>query len=173
MTHEQAAAWIRRVLVLAISLIVLTVGAIGWFYFKKIKLQEQSAQAAQGYELQIVLYHRPGKPESDSIAGKVAELGKTYDQVVLVTTIDTKKDPIRTRLDGVKQTPMLYLMKGEEKLNEYSGEIDGEEVEDRIDQLLHGINKVGADWKPVVPGMTPAKDAPPIELPKPKPTASK
>ncbi len=83
---------------------------------------------------------------------------RKYDRQVRVTRIDVKAHPELAAAQGIKKVPHVMIVSAKQKVFEFEGLWTQEQVERKVEEILRGLKRVGKDWRPVVAGMTPAKD---------------
>lgn len=153
MTHEERAKRIKWIFFLVL---LLGMGA-GLYYYPKpapetVPMEVQSPENG----LLIVHHHLPGDPASDQIAHILSEVQRKYHKEVIVSTVDFKKEPEVSKKQGVTRPPHVVMITGSEKVFEFQGLWTQAKVERKVEEILHGLKRVGKDWRPPVPGMTPA-----------------
>lgn len=75
---------------------------------------------------------------------------------MIICRVDFKLHPEAAKADGVTRPPHVIMISGTEKAFEFQGLWSQAQVELKVDEILRGLKRVGKDWRPVVPGMTPA-----------------
>lgn len=157
MTHGERASLIRKVFWIGL-LLALALGA--WIYTKpKSVAEEVSASGASPvrvYEdpLIIVLHHAQGNAESEAMAEIFARIQIKYGQQVVVTKSDLKTNAEAARAEGITRAPHVVISARGQRLFDFQGRWPYAQVERKVDELLHGLQRVGKDWRPAVPGMT-------------------
>ncbi len=164
MTHEERAAWIRRIFILLLSMGIV---AGVWFYQKDDPAPPPRTEVAAGYELEIIHYHQPGNPESEQIADSLDKVGSKYHQQVFVTRVDVTANPAAAKARGVARAPQVCMMAGDQEAFAFQGLWPYFQIERKVEEILRGLKRVGKDWRPEVKGMLPAGKAaaPPPENP--------
>lgn len=168
MTHEERANWIRRGIILFIAIGVL-LGV--WFYPEKKPEPKQVAasQEQAKHLIEVLHFHLPGDPDSEKLADSFNKVETKYSGLVLVTRIDVQKEPERAKAEKVTKPPKVVMMAGEVRACKFQGLWTQAQIELKIDEILHGLERMGKDWRPDVKGMqsaTPtaaAKVAPPTQ----------
>ena len=80
-----------------------------------------------------------------------------YGRRVLVVRIGFGGIPAGLRAQGIDKLPHIRMIVGTKTVFEFQGLWSQQRVEQKVDEILHGlVKRVGKDWRPVVPGMTPA-----------------
>jgi hypothetical protein len=148
MSHESRAKLIKRIFFLVL------VGAIAagvWFYPKpKAPVIEKAPQDG----VALILYYVPGDPASEQLSTILDKVQKKYGKQMVVNKVDFKKNPETAKKEGVTETPHVAFIFGKEKVFEFEGLLTQEQVESKVEEILHGLKRVEKDWRPVVPGMT-------------------
>jgi len=107
--------------------------------------------------LAIVHFHRPGDPASDQLVDILDFIRKKHGRRVLVVRIGFKGHPVGLTAQGVTKLPHIMMIVGTKKVFEFQGLWSQQRVDQKVTEILHGLLKrVGKDWRPAVPGMTPA-----------------
>ncbi|MEO7099726.1 MAG: thioredoxin family protein [Luteolibacter sp.] len=155
MTHEERAIVIKRILLLVLATAVVT--AV-WFYPKPVKKVETKAEAAPPPDtaLQIADYHIPGDPNCEKMAEILNKVQKKYDRLVHVTFIDVKAHPELAKAEGVTKAPHVIISADKNKVFEFEGVWNQEQVERKVEEILRGLKRVDKNWRPTVAGMKPA-----------------
>lgn len=152
MTHEERAAWIRRIFIL-----LLTAGILaGVWYYRESEPPPPPAVASKNYDMEIIHYHAPGNPESVEIAESLNAIGKKYAMQVLVTRVDIVANPVLAKTRGVKSAPRVSMMTGGTEAFAFQGVWPRDQIERKVEEILRGLKRVGKDWLPEVKGMQPA-----------------
>lgn len=152
MTHEERANWIRRGIILSIAIGVL----LGVWYYPEKKPEAKPVAATQGHarhHIEILHFHQPGNPESETLAGSLNKVQAKYSGLVLVTRIDVQKEPERAKAEKVTRPPKVVMMAGEVRACKFQGVWTQAQIERRVDEILHGLERMGKDWRPDVKGM--------------------
>lgn len=153
MTHEERANWIRRGIILFIAIGVL-LGV--WFYPEKKPEVRQAEQVQAKHLIEILHFHLPGNPESEALADSLNRIQAKYGGLVLVTRVDIQKEPDRAKAEKVTKPPKVVMMAGEIRACKFQGVWTQAQIERKVDEILHGLERMGKDWRPDVQGMQPA-----------------
>ncbi len=157
MTNEQRANWIRRGIILFVALVVV----LGVWFFPEKKVEKKAATAdAAKHLVEVLHFHQPGLAESETLADTLNKVGKKYGEQVLITRIDIAKDPARAKAEKVTQAPKVVMMAGEIRACKFQGLWTQAQIERKLDEILHGLKRMGKDWRPDVKGMQTAAEAP-------------
>ena len=156
MTHEERANWIRRGIILFIAIGVL-LGV--WFYPEKKPEVRESAQVQARHLIEILHFHLPGNPESETLADSLNRIQAKYGGLVLITRVDIEKEPERAKAEKVTKPPKVVMMAGEIRACKFQGVWTQAQIERKVDEILHGLERMGKDWRPDVKGMQPATQA--------------
>lgn len=147
MSHDSVAKLIKRIFFL------LLVGAIAagvWFYPKPKAPVIEAPQNG----VALILYYLPGEPASQQLSAILDKVQKKYGKQMTVSKMDFKKNPETAKKEGVTQTPHVAIIFGKEKVFEFEGLLTQEQVETKVEEVLHGLKRIDKDWRPAVPGMT-------------------
>ena len=148
---------IKRILLLVLMAVVVT--AV-WFYPKPVKKVETKAEATPpppaDTALQITDYQVPGDPNCEKMAEILNKVQKKYDRLVHVTLIDVKAHPEQAKADGVTKAPHVTFSADKNKVFEFEGVWNQEQVERKVEEILRGLKRVDKNWRPTVSGMKPA-----------------
>jgi len=156
MTNEERANWIRRGIILFVALVVV-LGV--WFYPEK-KVEKKAGTVAAKHLVEVLHFHQPGLAESETLADTLNKVGKKYGEQVLITRIDIAKEPQRALAEKVTQPPKVVMMAGEIRACKFQGVWTQAQIERKLDEILHGLKRMGKDWRPDVKGMQTAAEAP-------------
>jgi|GEM_PF-6710237 len=115
----------------------------------------------------IVHCHVPRNPESEQIADILNRVAKKYGSQVLVIRVDIVAFPAFAKAENVTKPPKVVMIVGTSRVFEFQGLWTQPQIERKVDELLHGLERVGKDWRPEVKGMQRASSATPPSPPKP------
>jgi thioredoxin-like negative regulator of GroEL len=115
----------------------------------------------------IVHCHVPGNPESEQLADSLNGLAKKYGSQVQVIRVDIVAFPAFAKVENVTKPPKVVMIVGTARVFEFQGLWPRPQIERKVDEILHGLERVGKDWRPEVKGMQRASGATPPSLPKP------
>ena len=152
MDHHQRALWIKR---LFMVLLAAAVFAAAWFYQRNDEPAgpPPEADTTIEYVVELIHFHQPGHPESEPVAISLNRIAGKYDKEVFVTRIDLTKDPGAGKDHEVSKASHVVFMARNRKVFEFSGLWDYPKIEQKLDEVLRGLNRVGRDWLPEVKGM--------------------
>jgi hypothetical protein len=159
MDHQKRTAWIKRILMLLLT-VIITAGV--WFYPKPIEEVKAPPKAVEAPPkpiispengLALVHYHLPLEPDSEKLAGILDKVQTKYGKVVNVIRNDFSSFAENSETQGVTMGPHVTIISGTEKVFEFQGVWTQHQVEMKIDEILCGFKRVGKDWRPIVPGM--------------------
>jgi hypothetical protein len=158
MTHEERASLIKKLLFPGV---VVAIVAGVWLYPKPGgEASENPAPqvVTQSPEdgLAIIHYHLPDDPASEQLADILNRVQKKYGKLVIISRVDSTRHPELAKAHGVTKPPHVIIISGREKAFEFQGLWSQAKVELKVDEILRGLKRVGKDWRPAVPGMTPA-----------------
>ena len=153
MTNEQRASLIKKVFFLVL---VIAIVAGVWFYPKPGPEEAPPVLSSPENGLAIVLYHQPGEPASEQMRAILDKLQTKYGKQVIVSHVDVSTHPEASKSQGVTKPPHVIIISGKEKVFEFQGAWPHAKVEFKVEEILRGLKRVGKDWRPPVPGMTPA-----------------
>ena len=152
----------RALLIKKIVWMLFTLGVAGGIYFlyQATRSNADVVPSTTGAEslskLVLTLHQSPGRPQSDQVAAALREIEKRYSQQVTLTTLDFNKLPKDTKLPGNGKPPYVVMEMGKQKVYEFSGYKESAQIRQKVDEILHGLERNGREWRPAVPGMTPA-----------------
>jgi hypothetical protein len=173
-THEERANWIRRGIIL---LLAIGVAAGVWFYpeRKPPPAAAESAADAVHYDLEIFLYHQPGNADSEQMAASLAKVAEKYSKQVRLNVVDITAHPEKAAAEKVTRPPKTVMMVGEIRACKFQGVWTERQIQLKVDEILHGLERMGKDWRPDVKGMQNAPagvpGAPGVPAPPGKPAA--
>ena len=171
MTHEERANWIRRGIILFIAIGVL----LGVWFYPEEKPEAKAVAATQGHarhHIEVLHFHQPGNPESETLADSLNKVQAKYSGLVLVTRIDVQKEPERAKAEKVTKPPKVVMMAREVRACKFQGVWTQAQIERKVDEILHGLERMGKDWRPDVKGMQSATLKPVAAAPPTKPAAA-
>lgn len=161
MTHEQRCSLIKGILIL---LVILATGTGVWLYDKpkslagKVQIanpQPVVTSPAKPAAMPLKIVHRelPGDPVSRQLGEDVDRIQKKYGHQVIVTHEEIQPGE---RKNGKAVPTHVVMFLGNEKVFESQGVWPFAKLEHKVEEFLYRIARVGKDWRPTVPGMTPA-----------------
>ena len=152
MTHEERANWIRRGIIL---LLAIGVAAGVWFYpeRKPPPPADEPAADAVHYDLEIFLYHQPGNADSEQMAASLAKVAEKYSKQVRLTVVDITAHPEKAAAEKVTRPPKVVMMAGEIRACKFQGVWTHRQLELKVEEILHGLERMGKEWRPDVKGM--------------------
>lgn len=153
MTHEERASRIKKVFFVGL---VLAIVAGVWFYPKPAAEAPVEAVVSPENGLALVHYHLPGDPASEQLADILNKVQRKYGKLVIVSRVDIKLQPQAAKAQGVSRAPHVIIIAGKQKVFEFQGLWSQPQVEQKIDEILRGLKRMGKDWRPPVSGMKPA-----------------
>jgi hypothetical protein len=155
MTHDERAKLIKRIFM---PLLVAAIVAGVWFYPKPgaKAAAEKPITTSPENGLLIILHRLPGDPASDQMAEILNRIQTKYDKQIIVSEVDAKLHPEVSKTQGAIRTPHVVIISGKEQVFDFQGLWTQAQVEYKVEEILRGLKRVGKDWRPPVPGMTPA-----------------
>lgn len=160
MTHEERANWIRRGIILLIAIGIV----VGVLLYPERKPETAAGKAGEAsevkYDLEIFHYHEPGNPDSEQIAASLDKVAKKYSKQVRVTRVDIKAHPEKALAEKVTKAPKVVMMAGEVRACKFQGLWTERQIEMKVEEILHGLERMGKDWRPAVKGMQPGTNVP-------------
>ncbi len=155
MTHDEHASLIKKIFM---PLLITAILAGVWFYPKPTAKIAAGKAVTTSPEngLLIVLHRLPGESASEQMAEILNRVQTKYGKQVIVSQVDSKLHPEVSKAQGVTKPPHVVIISGKEKVFDFQGPWTQAQVEYKVDQILRGLKSVGKDWRPPVPGMTPA-----------------
>ena len=157
MTHEERASWIRRGIILLVSIGVLL--GVWLFPEKKPEPKPVAAELEAKHLIEVLHFHLPGNPESELIADHLNKIQTKYGEQILVTRVDVQKEPERAKAELVTKPPKVVMMAGTVRACKFQGVWTQVQIERKIDEILHGLKRMGKDWRPDVQGLHSAQQA--------------
>lgn len=107
--------------------------------------------------LAIAHFHLAGNPDSERLADILDKVRKKHGRRVLVVRLTCEGHPLALKSQGVTKLPHVMMIVGTKKVFEFQGLWSQQRVDQKVDEILHGlVKRIGKDWRPPVPGMTPA-----------------
>ena len=104
----------------------------------------------------IVHFHLPGDPASEQLADILNIVRKKHGRRVQVVRISFEGHPVGLKTVGVSKLPHIMMIVGTRKVFEFQGLWTLQRVDKKVVEILHGLLKrVGKEWRPDVPGMSP------------------
>lgn len=131
---------------------------------KPDQIAELLAKAAKnrgGPVLGIVHCHVPGNPESEQLADILNLVAAKYGSQVLVIRVNIIACPEFAKSEQVTKPPEVLMLVGTVRTFRFQGLWPRPQIERKVDELLHGLRRVGKGWLPEVRGMQPATGAAP------------
>lgn len=158
MTHEERASVIKKVFWIVM---IGGIAAAVWFYPKPAAEAVAVADAGPAVKvsedaLAIVHHHLPGDPASEQVASALNNIQEKYGKQVVIKRVDVRVDPAASRAEGVTKAPHVIISARDQRVFDFQGAWPKQQMERKIDELFHGLKRVGKDWRPAVPGMKPA-----------------
>ena len=103
----------------------------------------------------IVHFHLPGDPASEQLADIFNAIQKKYGKLVSVIRVGFPAQPLDWQTQKGIKLPYVIMIVGTENAFQFQGLWPQPKVEKKVEELIFGVRRVGKDWRPVVPGMTP------------------
>jgi hypothetical protein len=116
-----------------------------------------SRNAAGPYKRVTILHcHLPGNPASEQMADVFNAIQKKYgSNLVTVIRAGFPAQPVDWQKQKGISLPYVVMIVGSEKAFHFQGLMPLPQVEKKVEELIFGVRRVGKDWRPAVPGMTP------------------
>lgn len=111
--------------------------------------------AIQGEFVTILHCHLPGNSSSEQMADVFNAIQKKYAMHVKVIRAGFPAQPVDWQKQRGISLPYVIMIVGSEKAFQFQGLMPLSQVEKKVEELIFGVRRVGKDWRPVVPGMTP------------------
>jgi|GEM_PF-3422540 len=108
------------------------------------------------FGIAVVHCHLPGDPESDQLVEVFNRVQKKYGQVITISRVEFKSQPENEPGQEFLKLPLVKMIVGKEQVFQFQGFWNQAKVEHQMDLILFGLKGVKKDWRPAVPGMTPA-----------------
>ena len=117
-----------------------------------------AAKKRGGIVVGLIHYHVPGNPGSEQTADILNQIARRYGIQVKVIRVDITACKEAAKAEAVTVPPKVVLMAGNTRACDYDGRDlwSYPKVQQKVDELLHGLERVGKDWRPQVKGMQPA-----------------
>ena len=155
MTHDKRATLIKRIFM---PLLIAAVVAGVWFRPKSgaIIVEEKPVTTSPENGLLIVLHRLPKDPASEQMAEILNRIQTKYGKKIIVSQVDFKRHPEVAKAQGVITPPHVVIISGKEKVFDFQGLWTHARVEAKVVEILRGYRPADKNWRPSVPGMTPA-----------------
>lgn len=118
-------------------------------------LIEEASKKHGSKVLGIVHCHTPGNADSEQTAEILDQVGRKYGSQVLLIRVNIVMFPEFAKAQHVTKTPEVLLLVDNAVAFRIEGLWPRLQIERKVDELIHGLRKVGKDWRPPVPGMQP------------------
>jgi hypothetical protein len=103
----------------------------------------------------IVHCHLPGDPASEQLADTFNSIQKKYGKLVSVIRVGFPAQPADWQAQKGIRLPYVMMIVGTENAFQFQGLWPLPKVEKKVEELISGVRRVGKDWRPIVPGMSP------------------
>lgn len=158
MSDESNSRWVGVVLKLILTVVVVASAILIPRCEKPV--EETKGDSEPEHLIEILHYHQPRNPDSEQLAERLNAIGKKYGNQVLVTRVDITTHPQRAAAERVANPPKVVIMAGTVRAFEFSGLWPLDRIEQKVEEILRGLKRVGKDWRPPVSGMSPGSTAP-------------
>jgi hypothetical protein len=111
--------------------------------------------AGPGEFVTILHCHLPGNPASEQMADVFNSIRKKYPMHVKVIRAGFPAQPVDWQRQRGISLPYVIMIVGTEQAYQFQGLMPLSQVEKKVEELIFGVRRVGRDWRPSVPGMTP------------------
>jgi hypothetical protein len=147
MTTEQRSKWAYRALMLIIASAVVC-GV--WLYREKIANMTPPVSFAAGpkHSVEILHFHLPGQPDSETLADHLNHVENRFFGQVLVTRIDVRSNPERVKAEQIRSTPEVIILKGNTTAFRFQGLWPRARIEQRVEEILRGLRRMEKGWMP-------------------------
>lgn len=108
-----------------------------------------------GKGVAIVHFHLPGDLASEKLADVFNVIQKKYGKLVSVIRVGFPAQPLDWQAQRGIKLPYVMMIVGTENAFQFQGLWPQPRVEKKVEELIFGVRRVGKDWRPVVPGMSP------------------
>jgi thioredoxin-like negative regulator of GroEL len=105
--------------------------------------------------LGIVHCHIPENPDSEQTADILKLVAHKYGPQVLVVRVNILNFPEFAKTQHVTKPPEVLMLVDNMVAFKIQGLWPRFQIERKVDELIHGLRKVGKDWRPKVKGMQP------------------
>jgi hypothetical protein len=118
----------------------------------------QAAKKRGGIVVGLIHYHVPGNPGSEQTADILNHIARRYGIQVKVIRVNIIACKEAAKAETIAVPPKVVFMAGDTRACDYDGRglWTYPRVQQKVDELLHGLERVGKDWRPAVKGMEPA-----------------
>ena len=106
--------------------------------------------------LGIVHCHIPGNADSEELADILNIVAAKYGDQVMVFRVNIIACPEFAQAAQVTKPPEVLMLVDTTWAFRFQGLWPRPQIERKVDELIHGLRRVGKDWRPNVPGMQPA-----------------
>jgi len=111
--------------------------------------------------LGIVHCHIPGNMDSEQTADILNLVANKYGSQVLVIRVNILNFPEFVKAQKITRPPEVLMLVDNMMAFKIQGLWPRPQIERKVDELIHGLRKVGKDWRPKVKGMQPASGGAP------------
>ncbi len=125
----------------------------GYEYGQITAILEAASKKRGSLVVGIVHCHVPGNPESEQLADSLNGVAKKYGSQVQVIRVDIVAFPAFAKVENVTNPPKVVMIVGTARVFEFQGLWPRPQIERKVDEILHGLERVGKDWRPEVKGM--------------------
>lgn len=147
MTHEERSKWLNRGFLLLLATAIVG-GA--WFYRERLEKYRplEKPVALPKHVIEIVHFHLPGLPESESLADHLNRVEQKYCGQVLVTRLDVRNNPERVKAEKISHTPEVIILQGDSTAFRFHGLWPRARIEERVEEILRGLRRMEKGWMP-------------------------
>jgi hypothetical protein len=122
-----------------------------------------------GIVVGIIHLHVPGNAASEQTADNLNRIARRYGKQVKLIRVNITACPKVANEERVTSPPKVVMTAGTQRACEFDGRSLWmyPQIERKVDELLHGLERVGKDWRPTVKGMQPMSGSAPLPPGKP------
>lgn len=118
----------------------------------------EASKKRGGIVVVLIHYHVPGNPGSEQMADILNHIARRYDKQVRVIRVDITACQEAAKAEMITTPPKVVFLAGTARACDFDGRglWTHSKIQQKVDELLHGLERVGKDWRPQVKGMQPA-----------------
>ena len=157
MTHEKRAVVIKRCLLLVWSVVI--VGGAWFFPWPRVEVAKGAADEPR--ILAVVHYNLPGDPSSAQMGAILDRIHKKYGKQITVSHLDSPPPAAKEgAVQAARKAPCVTMSLKAQEYFYFGGPLPYADVEQKVEEILRGLERVGPGWRPEVTAMK-ASEVPP------------